>query len=128
MRVHRGVSAYVMPDDVRAQGDDTRGGNEGCDLSEPRDADAVVVDGRCKVEGRDQRLVYQPRDSRRLSRVPRDEFIGFIIKRGSRNTPTRVTRPGNLYTYLALALYDEIWKYTRARPCFVTSFIVSPFL
>jgi hypothetical protein len=53
------------------------------------------------VEGRDQRLVYQPRDSRRLSRVPRDEFIGFIIKRGSRNTTATVTRPV-IYTSLAL--------------------------
>jgi len=60
-----------------------------------------TANGRCKVEGRDQRLVYQPRDSRRLSRVPRDEFIGFIIKRGSRNTTATVTRPV-IYTSLAL--------------------------
>lgn len=48
-----------------------------------------------KVEGRDQGLVYQPRDSRRLSRVPRDEFIGFIIKRGSKYPASN--SPGNLY-------------------------------
>lgn len=84
MRVHRGVSAY------RRTG--------GRDLSEER---TRRVAGRraCKAGGRDQGLVYQPRDSRRLSRVPRDEFIGFIIKRGSGNTPSRGcnSRTGNLY-------------------------------
>lgn len=103
MRVHRGVSAcdassvrYVRAGSAGMKGDDERGtrlkrtaarrGRRG------RPASGGWV---YKVEGRDQGLVYQPRDSRRLSRVPRDEFIGFIIKRGSQYPASN--SPGNLY-------------------------------
>lgn len=68
----------------------TGGMNRGCDLREVhgrvrgRAGDGRLPSGWVyKVEGRDHRLVYQPWDSRRLSRVLWDEFIGFIIKHGS---------------------------------------------
>lgn len=73
----------------------------------------------CKAGGRDQRLVYQPRDSRRLSRVPRDEFIGFIIKRGSLAI---LCSECNSRTVIYISLRDERTLEIRARGlrlCFV---------
>lgn len=103
----------------RVGGDERGTTNEGCDLSE------LLHDGRrgrpasggwvYKVEGRDQGLVYQPRDSRRLSRVPRDEFIGFIIKRGSQYPASN--SPGNLYISRSPRRDLEMRERVYARVC-----------